>query len=222
MVVRILPVLDQANDLIADAFSVAQAFMRYPEDQASARAVIEALRCSVQAQAEGLKPSTLYEYIVGDISAEAFAGYCAGEILLCRLSNALHMKKDESLNKCAYVISEDMKNRKYPDGYPVPYGVAQLKTHWGKYKNVSHLWAAFSIVKDCLGQPSSDNYEEWERNFFLAADTIYLTINETRIINIKDWDPWILPEGFRRIPYKIQVPPPTKWTLGTLSKYRSA
>ena len=96
----------------------------------------------------------------------------AGLILIMILSLAEHAPKYASFDRVRDLVA----NRISKKGLPFPESKAHYKKIWGKYKPVSHLWAALILYEDYLERPP--NLDLWTEDglpgFLSLAETIRL------------------------------------------------
>ncbi len=108
--------------------------------------------------------------ILSNAKYQGYDGWLAGQVLLFILRCAAHQPKDASIGKAVYVMERALVLLKNQQGRPVSASRTKITNAWGKFKTVSHLWAAEHISEKSIYALNADNLveflatAEWFRN----------------------------------------------------------
>ena len=83
--------------------------------------------------------------ILRNAKFQGYDGWLAGQVLLFILRCAAHQPQDASIGKAVYVMERALVLLKNQQGRPVSASRTKITNAWGKFKTVSHLWAAEHI-----------------------------------------------------------------------------
>ena len=114
--------------------------------------------------------------ILHNAKHQGFDGWLAGQILLFILRCAAHQPKDASVGKAVYVMERALVLLKNEQGRPVSASRSTITNAWGKFKNVSHLWAAVYISEQSINALNPDNLRE-----FLATAELFRNQAEAHV-----------------------------------------
>ncbi len=206
---RELPIWD-AGAFRPEALAIALTVMANPDidvsDLASTVPIVtlDALRIA----AEGGEISRWTRQLGDEAAKAAFAGTCAGELLLQFVSLSLHRPDLATMNKCLELVWSEFGRTVLNDGTRVTTTTRSIQTYWAKYKSVSHYWAALRL----LG--TAADLEQ----FFFVSETL---ADAAEKLGLSLGDMWVLPVALPRKYVSLTVPAPTPEALRVLEEYRA-
>lgn len=162
----------------------------------------------------------------------SFYGAIVGDMLLFILGCAQHCPRHMSINKAAFVQSKILIGAKDQAGNLLHYGLATVRTAWGKFRPVAHLWAAYRIWQiDHKEAPDLSPFEpDGLPNFLAAAEELrrlgtstFARAQKLRhgpILNPAET--WRTPSGLCLPSVTLTCSPPSQRALTYLREYRAA
>ena len=178
---RVLPILED-GELKEDATFLVLGCMFYPEDERAAHQLAGLLGQEYHAAEAGEKsPSALANEVFSKLRADHLC--LVGEMALIVSQNIRELGVP-NIGKAAHVVSENHSTNTTRDGRPLPTTQSVLRSNFGKYSAVRHLWAA-SWLDELTGEHSA-------LPRFLAISDMFL--REFRKAEFAPpYDPWIIP-----------------------------
>ncbi|MDF0602687.1 hypothetical protein P1J78_18260 [Psychromarinibacter sp. C21-152] len=219
---RFCPICDEQGEQIAFPTLATWCLMNYAGDEESAKSATVLLsfeNYEIQAERQ-VGYSRVARLVNKDVVRGLMIGRMVGNILV-QVQQNIAFRGQPEINKAIFSVSEWASTTKTFAGKDLPSDASRLRKEFKRYRDVSHLWAAFELLTDEVRERLFEGREEWDL-FLLLAYAYERFIDDERPF---EWRPWRIPpsalDDFKGMQFNVNVPPENDWVRKKLSEYRS-
>lgn len=189
------------DDKHANAQYLAAA-MTWPDDFSRGNLLTEAgIKNLADAKGDPNNASILQTYN-DEVRKALWPGFVTGKIFIATLYGL-------SLGKAQFLAARTLDGALF-DGKKRLISVDSARSHWRKFRNVSHLWAAYSMLEDSQKKKNAHLIAQLARKFLEMA---------VQNDGFPKWCPLIVETDFGLFDGAIDLPPLPQFALEILEKY---
>lgn len=196
------PDLTMINDGLHANISYLSAVMTWPNDLSRVKRYTLASIQNIDDEIDDPKKASILKDFNIEIRKALWPGFVTGKVFIATLNGL-------SLGKSQFLAAKTLDKYDF-DGRVRSLFVDSVRGHWRKFKNVSHLWAAYVIL-----QPTEDR-EDCNLLVQIAEDLLNKAKENHKFAQ---WDPIIVDTDLGKFEGEITIPPLPSRAYKILEEY---